>query len=379
MEKVQTPVIPVVADLIASTPDTISLGQGVVFYGPPESAFNRLKQLKSHNGIHRYGDTSGIQPLREMIADKLLNENQINTQDGSRIVVTAGSNMAFMNALFAITNPGDEIILIVPYYFNHEMAIRMLSCNPVLVKSNENYIPDPADIKNALTPNTRAIVTISPNNPSGIVYPEKLLHEINTICKQAGIYHISDEAYEYFTFESTKHFSPGGINHAGEYTISIYSLSKAYGFAHWRIGYMVIPDRLTNAIYKAQDTNLICPAIASQYAALGALEAGKNYCKKNLVIINEVRDIILAHLGSIKSFIKVSESQGAFYFLLKLETDKEDMSVVETLIRKHKVAVLPGSTFGLDGCYLRIAYGALDKNNAAEGIQRLTSGLKDIV
>ena len=379
MESVQTPVIPVVADLIAQTPGTISLGQGVVFYGPPRTAINRMMQLNGSGAIHRYGDTSGLLPLREMIGNKLLNENNIDAKNGSRIVVTAGSNMAFLNALFAITNPGDEIILIVPYYFNHEMAIRMLSCQPVLVSSDKNYYPDLDDIQNAITSRTRAVVTISPNNPSGAVYPETLLTGINAICRQQGIYHISDEAYEYFTYDGTRHFSPGSIKDASEYTISLYSLSKAYGFAHWRIGYMVTPDHLTNAIYKAQDTNLICPAVASQYAAMGALEAGMGYCKENLGVIADVRAIMLSQLDGIKSFCQVSKSEGAFYFLIDIDTDTDDMTVVERLIRQHKVAVLPGTTFGLNGCFLRVAYGALDKNNALEGIHRLTNGLKDII
>lgn len=379
MDTVQTPVIPVVADLIAQNPGTISLGQGVVYYGPPPSAIDRLRQLDTTDGIHKYSDTGGLAPLRAMIGEKLLAENRIDIRNGSRIVVTAGSNMAFLNALFAITRPGDEIILIVPYYFNHEMAVRMLSCTPVLVPGDENYYPDPEAIHSAITPRTRAIVTISPNNPSGAVYPESLLTRINTLCREHDIYHINDEAYEYFTYNGARHFSPGSSVGAGEYTISLYSLSKAYGFANWRIGYMVIPERLTEAVYKAQDTNLICPAIASQYAAIGALEAGRRYCRENLGIIEEVRAIMLSRLDGIRTFCQVSNSEGAFYFLIKIDTDTDTLAVVERLIREHKVAVLPGNTFGLQGCYLRVAYGALDKNNARDGIQRLVNGLNDII
>lgn len=379
MNLVQTPVIPTVADLITRTPGTISLGQGVVHYGPPGPAFDNIRLLDSSNSIHKYGDTSGLLQLREMIGEKLGRENRINIDHGSKIVVTAGSNMAFLNALFAITNPGDEIILIVPYYFNHEMAVNMLSCVPVLVNCDTNFYPRSDDIRNAITEKTRAIVTISPNNPSGAVYPQSLLTEINNLCRENGIYHINDEAYEYFTFGNTRHFSPGSIKNANAHTISLFSMSKAYGFAHWRIGYMVIPEQLTEAVYKAQDTNLICPAIASQYAAIGALEVGKDYCLGYLDDIREVRSILLSHLDEIKSFCRISNSEGAFYFLIRLETDAEDMSVVEYLIRQHKVAVLPGTTFGLKGCYLRVAYGALNKNNALEGIRRLTHGLKDYI
>lgn len=380
MEKVQTPIIPVIADLIAQNTGTISLGQGVVYYGPPATAFERLHELNTSNGIHRYGHTGGIHALREAISAKLLAENKINISDGSKVIVTAGSNMAFLNTLFAITNPGDEIILFTPYYFNHEMAIRMLTCVPVFVSTDEQYQPDLHKLNRAITDKTRAIVTISPNNPSGVVYSQDLLCEINALCAAKNLYHISDEAYEYFTWEGIDHFSPGSIPGASRHTISLYSLSKAYGFASWRIGYMVIPDYLTEAVYKAQDTNLICPAIASQYAAIGALQEGVAYCHDKMKIISEVRSVILAHLEKIKSIASISRSEGAFYLLLKLDTELDDISVTKQLISKFKVAVLPGNTFGLDnGCYLRVAFGALDKNNALEGIRRLTDGLTTII
>lgn len=380
MAAVQTPVIPVIAELTAENPGTISLGQGVVYYGPPEAAIKYLGQIDASGSIHRYGHTSGLQELRDLIAEKLKKENRIDVNKGSSIAVTAGSNMAFMNSLFAITRPADEIIICVPYYFNHEMAIRMLSCEPVLVQTGADYLPDPDQLRQAITEKTRAIVTISPNNPAGVVYPQSLLSEINTLCRDNNIYHICDEAYEYFTYDDRHHFSPGSLEHAAEHTISLYSLSKAYGFASWRIGYMVYPENLTSAIYKAQDTNLICPAIASQYAAIGALREGAGYCREKLEIICEVRKIILEQLESVQGLCTVSRSEGAFYLILKLNAELDDMAVAGKLISKYQVAVLPGSTFGLqDGCCFRVAFGALDKNTAREGIHRLTDGLTDIM
>ena len=380
MDQVQTPVIPLVADLIQQNPGTISMGQGVVYYPPPPGAFKKLSQLEAGTGIHQYCETGGIPELRNLLVDKLSSENAIDMDSGRRITVTAGSNMAFLNTLFAITYPGDEIILIVPFYFNHEMAIRMLSCQPVLVNTNKDYLPDITVLQNAITDRTRAIVTISPNNPGGVVYSPDLLAGINHLCKENNIYHISDEAYEYFTYDGISHFSPGSLPDSAAHTISLYSMSKSYGFASWRIGYMVYPEHLAGAVYKAQDTNLICPAIASQYAAIGALEEGRRYCMQKLDSIGEVRKILLSRLAGIESFCSVSNSNGAFYILLKLHTDMVDMQVTEQLVRNYRIAVLPGSTFGLsDGCYLRVAYGALDKINAEEGITRLMNGLTDII
>jgi len=380
MSAVQQPIIPVVAELIRRHPGTISLGQGVVFYGPPPTASEAIRDFFVKPENQKYGPAQGIPRLLELIERKLAAENGIASGTGRRIVVTAGGNMGFLNALFAIADPGDEVILPLPYYFNQEMAIRMLNCTPVFVSTDENYQLRPDLIRAAVTDRTRAIVTISPNNPSGAVYSEDALRAVNAICREQGIYHISDEAYEYFTYGGAKHFSPVSGQGSEPHTISLFSLSKAYGFASWRIGYMVIPEHLYEAVLKAQDTNLICAPLISQYAAAGALETGSAYCRERLATIGRVRDIVLDELQSLADICRVPEAQGAFYILLKIDTDLDSMTLAERLIREHKVAVIPGTAFGLEkGCYLRVAYGALEPETAAEGMRRLVWGVRAIV
>jgi aspartate/methionine/tyrosine aminotransferase len=380
MQAVQSPIIPVIAELIRQCPGTISLGQGVVYYGPPQEAIAQLPKFLSDSENHKYKPVLGIAPLVDAIAAKLKAENSIDINADNCIVVSAGSNMAFMNVVLAITNPGDEIILQTPYYFNHEMAIAMASCRPVIVATDENYQLRPDAIREAITDRTRAVVTISPNNPSGVVYPEEALREVNEICRIKGIYHINDEAYEYFTYNNVKHFSPGAIASSSGHTISLYTLSKAYGFASWRIGYMVIPEHLRVSVNKIQDTILICPPVISQYAALGALQAGVGYCREKMSAIASVREIVLNELKCIPDLCTIPPADGAFYFLLKINSKLDAMELVERLIREHSVAVIPGTTFGMeDGCYLRVAYGALEKDTAAEGIGRLVRGLQTIL
>ena len=172
----------------------------------------------------------------------------------------------------ATTSPGDEVILPVPFYFNHEMAIEMAGCRAVRVPTDDRYQLRVDAIASAVTDRTRAIVTISPNNPSGAVLGEQDLRAVNALCRERGIYHFSDEAYEYFTYGGARHVSPGSFPDAVGHTISLYSLSKAYGFAGWRIGYMVYPEHLDAAMMKSQDTILICPTVASQLAAVAALD-----------------------------------------------------------------------------------------------------------
>lgn len=378
MESVQSPIIPVVGELIKNSPGTISLGQGVVSYSPPSEAIEFLPKFLSNPKNNLYQAVEGIPPLINTLKQKLAAFNNIQINENNRIVVTAGSNMAFMNAILAITNLGDEIILNTPYYFNHEMAIAMTGCNPVLVETDENYQLQPQKILEAITPKTRAIVTISPNNPTGAVYSKELLQQVNDICRQRGIYHISDEAYEYFTYD-VNHVSPASFPESSNHTISLFSLSKAYGFASWRIGYMVIPQHLLTAVKKVQDTNLICPPVVSQYAALGALQAKPEYLKDNIRAIAEVRKLVIESLKRLEGICTIAPANGAFYFFLKVHTQMDAFELVKQLINQYHVAVLPGTTFGMNqGCYLRVAYGALQKETAKEGIERLVNGLNQL-
>src|SRR5205809_1058891 len=182
MERVDAPIIPTIAALTRQTPGTISLGQGVVSYGPPPEAIGRLPALLADAQLHKYQPVSGYAP--------------------------------------------------------------------VLGPTRADWSLDVDALAAAITPRTRAIVTVSPNNPTGAVYTEADLRSVNALCARAGIYHFSDEAYEYFTFEGARHFSPGSIPGAHAHTLSFYSLSKNFGMASWRVGYVVFPSELAAAMDK---------------------------------------------------------------------------------------------------------------------------------
>lgn len=377
---VQAPVIPAVADLIRTHPGTISLGQGVTYYGPPPAAIESIRDFLAEPANHKYGPVEGTPRLIERITEKLREENGIPCRGAQRVVVTAGANMGFLNAMMAIADPGDEVILPLPYYFNQEMAIRMVSAVPVAVETDAHYRLQLDLIGAAISPRTRAIVTVSPNNPTGAVYSEAELRAINRLCLNHGLFHISDEAYETFTYDHARHFSPASIEGSAGHTISLYSFSKAYGFASWRIGYMVIPERLYPAVLKAQDTNLICAPMISQYAAIGALDAGSRYCREKLATIAHARELVLNELQAIETICSVPAAEGALYLFLRIHSETSPMALVEDLIRRFRVAAIPGTTFGMDrDCFLRISFGALEPETAAAGIRRLVHGLKALV
>ena len=376
MKAVQDPIVPQVGTWITETPGTISLGQGIVHYPPPPELNEKMQLFWQDQQAHTYSPVGGVQPLLSLIKEKLQSDNKITVRENQAIVVTAGANMAFLNTLFAITDPGDDVIIFSPYYFNHEMAIAMLGCRPVCIELDEPYHVDLDTLRARITPKTRAVVTVSPNNPTGAVYSRETLSAINAICADVGCYHVSDEAYEYFLYDGLQHFSPGSVEGTESHTISLFSLSKSYGFAGWRIGYMVIPAHLSHAVEKVQDTNLICPAVVSQYAAMGALIAGASYPRQYIHELQGVRDLITTSLNELGDLCSFPIPSGAFYFLLKINREVSSLDLVETLIKSHRIAVIPGTAFGKhEGCFLRIAFGALDKSTVSEGIGRLVEGL----
>ena len=377
LEAVQSPIIPLIGQWLRETPNSLSLGQGMVSYPPPAAAITAIQGFGERNEDHFYAASLGNAQLLALIRAKLEQDNGIDCGQNYQLMVTAGSNMAFLNVLLAITDPGDELILPVPYYFNQEMAVRMLGCVPVTVPCLPNYQLDLTALRAAISAKTRAIVTVSPNNPSGAVYPEADLRAVNALCEEYGIYHISDEAYEYFVYEQASHFSPASLPTAASHTISLYSLSKAYGFASWRVGYVLFPQPLLPALLKIQDTNLISPPLINQIAAIGAMQVGSVYCREKLLVLAEIRQQVIEQLQVVADICQIQPTRGAFYFLLKIDTPLTDLELAEQLLKVYRVALIPGCAFGLnDGCYLRLSYGMLNKQVMLEAINRLIMGLQ---
>ncbi len=376
---IQRPVIPLIGQWIKAHPQTINLGQGMVSYPPPETLRGAVESFFHDPLNHRYQPAAGIPALTEIIRQKLSHENGISIGSEQALYITAGSNMAFLQAILAIVDSGDEIIILSPYYFNHEMAIRMASGVPVIVPTDAAHQPQLELIAAAITPRTRAIVTTSPNNPTGAVYSRDTLAAINALCARHGLYHISDEAYEYFLYDQVPHLSPASLPHSAAHTISLFSLSKAYAMASWRVGYMVLPAHLAEAMHKIQDTNLICAPAITQHAAVAAIKAGRRYCEPYIHQLAQTRQQLITLLAN--HTLRTVAPQGAFYFLIY--DDKKSVSdmlqLTHHLITHHHVAALPGITFGVEGpCCFRISYGALDTASALEGVSRLIAGIRSL-
>lgn len=375
MNAVADPIIPVLGQLIAAHPGTISLGQGMVSFGPPATVVADVARRLDTPEMHRYHVSSGHPALVERLATKLEQENGIE-RDGRRVVVTAGANMAFLELMLALLDPGDEVIFPEPFYFNYPMAVTLAEGRSVNVPTDERYQLRLDAIERAITSRTRAVVTISPNNPTGAVYSAESLTALNQLCERRGIYHISDEVYEYFTFGATGHFSPASLPGSAAHTITLNSFSKAFGMAGWRVGYMAIPEHLLSPIVKVQDTNLVCPPVFSQMLAAALLDAPRDECREQIAGLGARRARVVARLSALTSACRVAPTEGALYLFVTVHSDLTPMVVTERLIREYGVAVVPGDAFGhTNGCTIRVAYGAVTDEQAAAALDRLAEGL----
>jgi len=373
LNAVQDPVIPIMGELILQSPGTLSLGQGMVHWGPPPQALQAAREAIDDGDLHAYGPMAGDQALRDAVGRWLQHHHKLDLA-GSAVLITTGSNMAFHAIAQVLCDPGDECILPVPYYFNHAMAIQLAGGVPVAVEAG--VIPDPERLAAAITPRTRAIVTISPNNPSGAVFPRAVLEAINRLCADRGLLHISDEAYALFAHGDAAVWSPGQGSGSGAHTVTLGSLSKSYGMAGWRIGWAVVPERLLEAIAKVQDTIQICPPRLNQRAAAGALAAGAPWCQTRIQGLGQQRRQVLAALDEANApWRLLAPPDGAFYALLQLDSPLSGDAAMERLIREHRVALVSGDSFGLRGCCLRLSYGMLQAVDLAEALDRLRHGL----
>lgn len=379
---VDTPIIPTIAAMVRARPGTLSLGQGVVNYGPPVDLAEALAPLASDPSLAKYQAVSGLPALVEALWAKLDAENGIRGRDGRSLMVSAGSNMAFLQAAMAITDPGDEVILPTPYYFNQEMALKMIGCVPVLVPTDANHQLDPDRIEAAITSRTRAVITISPNNPTGAVYPRETLVAVNQLCERRGLYHFCDEAYEYFCFDGARHFSPASLPGSAGHTLSFFSFSKNYGMASWRVGYCLYPSALEEAMLKIQDTNLICAPVASQLVALAALRGGQASVAPRLADLARVREAVHLRLGALGDRIRFAPTRGAFYVLAALPPVADPLAFNQRMVDEFGVATIPGFAFGLDPAganWQRLSFGALDGDVVVEGTRRFVDAVQALV
>jgi len=329
-----------------------------------EAAYEAMKAGKT-----KYTKSAGIDELREKISEKLYVDNNLN-YSASEIIVTNGGKQAIFNTLMAITNQGDEIIIISPAWVSYEAQILLCGGKVKIVNSKieNDFIPDIKDIENAINEKTKAIIINSPNNPTGTIYPAAFLEELSEVIKKHGIFVISDEVYEKLSFDA-KHISIASFEGMKPYSIVINAFSKSHSMTGWRIGYLAGPAEVVKQAQKIQShlcSNVNTP---TQYAALKALDISPVYM---IDAFKERRKFVSEKLD--EANIDYFYPKGAFYFFINVSkyfnSDlKNSYDFAIALLEKGKVGLTPGSAFFAEG-YLRLSY-ACSMEDLKEGLKRI--------
>ncbi len=307
-----------------------------------------------------YSTNAGILELRQEIVKKLKRDNNIPATP-DQIIVTVGAIEGLMDAIMAIIDPGDEVILPTPTYSTHIRQVIIASGIPVLVPLNEEegFALDIEAIKKAITPKTKAILYCSPNNPTGTVFSEKELRQLAALALENNLMIITDEAYEYFVYDNHKHFSIGSIPEMKKNVVSCFTFTKTYAMTGWRIGYLQADDALIPQIKKAHIPFAICAPVVSQYAALAALKGPQDCITEFRDHYLKTRDLMCDRLDQLSSIFQYVKPAGSYLMFPKIvhEEGQDSMAFCKKLLKEAKVSTTPGIAFGPTGeSHLRLSF-----------------------
>lgn len=345
--------------------DVLSFGAGEPDFNTPahitEAAIKALQ-----DGQTRYTESSGLIELREAISAKFEMDNGLKYSP-SQISVNCGAKHSCYNAILAVCNPGDEVIIPAPYWTSYPEMVRLVGAVPVIVetKAEDGWKITPEQFEEAMSPLTKMIILNSPGNPTGSVYSKDELEKIAEIAVGEDIVILSDEIYEKLVYGENKHISIASLSkEVSDLTITVNGFSKAYAMTGWRLGYTAAPKAIADAIDTIQSHTTSNPTTFAQYGAIAALNGDQQIVADMREEFNVRREFMLARLQGIKN-IRVVEPWGAFYFLVNIEPiGIKSVNFAEKLLSKQKVAAVPGIAFGEDYT-IRFSYAtSLDVINA---------------
>jgi len=365
--------------------DVISFATGEPDYDSPRGALEAAEKAMKEGQTH-YPPTNGIVPLREAIADYYGEHFGLKYDPAKEIVVGTGAKQLIYEALGALVNPGDEVIVLPPAWVSYVEQIRLFDGVPVEVDTAATgFIPDLQKIEDAITPRTVAIVINSPNNPTGAVYPAELLEGLARLAMKKDILVINDEVYERLVFDRDK--SPQMVKlcpEARDHVLNVNGVSKAFAMTGWRIGYALGPAVLVKAISDFQGHLTSGTSTISQWASAGALLTSQKDCEKMREGFRKRRDLIVELLSEIKG-IRFVPPQGAFYVFIDVSSYlggkakimlENDIVFCEELLERKNVSMVPGTAFLSPGA-VRISYSCPEKD-IREGVRRFREFLEEI-
>ena len=354
--------------------DVISFAAGEPDFCTPEPICEAAIQA-IHEGFTRYTPSAGILPLREAIAGKLQRENGVTVSPGD-VIVSCGAKHSVYNSLQVLVEPGDEVILLAPYWMTYADQVRLAGATPVVVRSDagSGFTPDIAEIRAAATPRTRAIVVNSPSNPTGAMYDRQLLIDIVEFAHRNELWIISDEIYDRLTYGFQHHSIASLGEHARERTVTIGGCSKSYAMTGWRIGFAAAPTPVAKAMSNFQDQVTSNPTSFAQRGATVAFGLPSEVVDTMRDEFHGRRDLIVRLVNEIPG-LSLKPPSGAFYAFVDASAhmDGDDAKLAEHLLESVGVATIPGSVFEGPG-YLRMSY-ATSRENIQAGVTRIAEAL----
>lgn len=343
--------------IAAESKDIISLGPGEPDFITPKPLLDyAVSLLKKKLGTH-YAPTEGYLKLREAICKKLRKDNKIKANP-ENIVVSVGSQEALFSAFLCTLDTSEQVIIPNPGYLAYIPAIELVNGFPVYVKLEEenNWEINPDSIKEAIDKKkTKVILINTPANPTGSVIRKKILEEIADIAREYDIYVFSDEAYEKLIYDK-KHVSIGSLNGMNKYVVTFHTFSKSYAMAGFRLGYACGPEKLIKAMVKAKHYISIAAPSLSQLVGIKALSLGDKYTNQMRNEYNRRRNLIVKRLNELG--LRTRLPDGAFYTFSSIDNySKNSFKFAHEVLKKAKVAVVPGTEFGRYGeGYIRCSY-----------------------
>ena len=360
--------------------DVIGLSLGEPDFNIPE--FIKEAAVKAINdNYNSYTPVDGYVDLKKAISRKFSRDNNLN-YSASQIVVSTGAKQSIANVIEAMINPGDEVILLAPFWVSYSAMIEICGGIPVIVKSDitSNFKVTASKIKDNITSKTKMIIVNSPNNPSGSVYNENELRQIgNMLMDYPKIFVLSDEIYEHINY-GVKHFSFASIPEMYDRTITVNGVAKAFAMTGWRIGYLGAPEWLAKACTKLQGQSTSGANCIAQKATIAALDANVNQIKYMIDEFRERRELIIDLLSEIEGF-KLNNPDGAFYIFPDISyffgktingfeiKNSTDFSLF--ILKKAHVATVTGEAFGSPN-NIRISYAA-SRENIKKAVDRIKS------
>lgn len=348
----------------------IDVAQAVPGYPPAPQLVDHLRQV-DHSVLSRYGPVLGQPELRTALAKNISSAYSAEVRP-DQVAITAGANQAFCLSITALCEPGDEVILPVPYYFNHDMWLRMNGVVPAHLACGDDMLPDVAAAAELITERTKAIALVTPNNPTGRVYPPKLIASFARLAVSNGVYLILDETYRDFRQTTSPAHTLFEDPCWDESVIHLHSFSKVFSITGYRVGALVAARDLLVEIEKVADCMTICPNRLGQEAALFGLEHLDDWVEANRQVMNHRVERFRRLMGETDSPYSVVSAGAYFAYVRHPFEGVAGTEVARRLLREQSVLSLAGEMFGNDQHgYLRLAFANLADARIPDLVDRL--------